>query len=133
MSQQKLFDIAAEFGAGPPAIGELERWCVGRGHRYIIGVDEAGRGPLAGPVHAAAVVLDLQALDADWLAKLDDSKKLNDALRDEAFDEIQRAALSYGIAQMDHEVIDEINILQATFRAMEAAVHAALEGFEERI
>lgn len=132
MSQQKLFNNA-EFGAGPPSIGELELWCVGRGHRYIIGVDEAGRGPLAGPVSAAALILDLEALDAGWLEKLDDSKKLNDALREEAFGEIQRAALSFGIAHLDHGVIDEINILQATFRAMEAAVHAALEGFEERI
>lgn len=125
MSQQMLFDVA-EFGGGPPVIGELERWCVGRGHRYIVGVDEAGRGPLAGPVVAAAVVLDLAALDAAWLAQLDDSKKLSDALRDQAFSEIQRLAMGFGIAQSDHELIDEINILQATFRAMEGAVHAAV-------
>lgn len=132
MSQQQLFDIA-EFGAGPPSIGELERWCVGRGHRYIVGVDEAGRGPLAGPVYAAAVLLDLEALDTEWLEELDDSKKLSDAQRSQAFDKIQKSALRFGIAQSDHQRIDEINILQATFRAMERSVEAALDGFDGRV
>lgn len=84
----------------------------------VCGVDEAGRGPLAGPVCAAAVILppDLQ------IPGLNDSKKLTDKKRQELFEIITAEAVSYGIALVGEAEIDEINILQATFRAMEQAV-----------
>lgn len=123
---QQILIEHADFDLGPPCIGQVERWCVERGWRYIVGVDEAGRGPLAGPVVAAAVVLDLHALQDPWLALLNDSKQLSAAARDEAFDAIRAAAPAYGIAQRDHDAIDRINILQATFRSMEDATHTAL-------
>nr|WP_315464654.1 ribonuclease HII [uncultured Rhodoferax sp.] len=84
----------------------------------IAGVDEAGRGPLAGPVVAAAVILD----DLRPIAGLNDSKKLSAARRDKLFDEIRAKALCCSIAQASVEEIDEINILQATLLAMRRAV-----------
>ena len=88
------------------------------GYEIVCGVDEAGRGPLAGPVCAAAVILpkDLE------IVGLNDSKKLTDKRRRELFDEICGKAVAYGIAFASHEEIDEINILQATFLAMRRAV-----------
>lgn len=90
-----------------------------KGFELICGVDEAGRGPLAGPVCAAAVILpwDLE------IPGLNDSKKLTDARRRELFPVIQEKALAYGIAFASPREIDEINILQATFLAMERALH----------
>lgn len=83
----------------------------------LCGIDEAGRGPLAGPVCAAAVVLDpKKRIDG-----LDDSKKLSEKKRELLYDEITAKALTYGIAFASHEEIDEINILQATFLAMNRA------------
>jgi ribonuclease HII len=84
----------------------------------IAGVDEAGRGPLAGPVVAAAVILD----DMRPIAGLNDSKKLSAARREKLFDEIRAKALCCSIAQASVEEIDEINILQATLLAMRRAV-----------
>jgi ribonuclease HII len=84
----------------------------------IAGVDEAGRGPLAGPVVAAAVILD----DLRPIAGLNDSKKLSAAKRERLFDEIRAKALCCSIAQASVEEIDEINILQATLLAMRRAV-----------
>lgn len=84
----------------------------------IAGVDEAGRGPLAGPVVAAAVILD----DLRPIAGLNDSKKLSAAKREKLFDEIRAKALCCSIAQASVEEIDEINILQATLLAMRRAV-----------
>lgn len=89
-----------------------------RGCRCICGVDEAGRGPLAGPVCAAAVILPPNLT----LPGLDDSKKLSDMKRRELFPVIQEKALAYGIAFADHQEIDQINILQATYLAMERAL-----------
>lgn len=132
MDQQKLFQ-QPDFPAGAPRIGEVEEWCQRVGYRYIVGVDEAGRGPLAGPVVAAAVLLDLQALDAPWVQALDDSKKLDEPAREELFERIQSAALSFGIARRDHAAIARINILQATFRAMEDAVAQALADCQQSI
>jgi len=86
--------------------------------RHIAGVDEAGRGPLAGPVVAAAVVFPSDL----YLPGVDDSKKLTAARRDELFDRIMHSALSVGVGIISHEVIDELNILNATFRAMHEAV-----------
>ena len=89
----------------------------------ICGVDEAGRGPLAGPVCAAAVILPPHL----EIPGLDDSKKLTDKHRRELMPIIKEQALAYGIAFASHQEIDEINILQATFLAMERAI-AQLEG-----
>lgn len=85
---------------------------------YICGIDEAGRGPLAGPVAAGAVVLpkDCQILF------LNDSKKLSEKRREELFLEIQEKAVCYGVGMVGSARIDEINILQATYEAMRLAV-----------
>ena len=104
-------------------MSEKNMWLIEEEHyaqgvTQICGVDEAGRGPLAGPVCAAAVILP----DHVDIPGLDDSKKLADKRRRELFPLILDAALSYGIAFADHEEIDQINILQATFLAMERAV-----------
>lgn len=84
----------------------------------ICGVDEAGRGPLAGPVCAAAVILPKGLV----IPGLNDSKKLTDKRRRELFPIIQQEAVSFGIAFAGQEEIDEINILQATFLAMRRAI-----------
>ncbi len=90
----------------------------GKGIRYIAGVDEVGRGPLAGPVVAAAVILPG---DFDVLG-VDDSKKLSEKKREELFKLICKKAVSYSIGMADQKRIDEINILEATKEAMEQAV-----------
>ena len=88
------------------------------GVKLICGVDEAGRGPLAGPVCAAAVILPPHI----ELPGLNDSKKLTDKRRRELYPLIKEAAVAYGIGFASHEEIDEINILQATYLAMERAI-----------
>lgn len=88
------------------------------GYKYIAGVDEVGRGPLAGPVVTAAVVLPE---DFDVLG-IDDSKKLSEKKREELFDIIMERAVAIGIGGVDEKIIDEINILQATKIAMRKAV-----------
>ena len=95
---------------------EREAWA--EGYEVVCGVDEAGRGPLAGPVCAAAVILP-HNLD---IPGLDDSKKLSDKRRRELFPVIQEQAIAYAIAFADEKEIDEINILQATFLAMQRAI-----------
>ena len=97
---------------------EIENTHFENGVQVICGVDEAGRGPLAGPVCAAAVILPAGLV----IPGLDDSKKLSDKRRRELFPIIQENALAYGIAFATHEEIDRINILQATFLAMERAL-----------
>lgn len=97
---------------------EIEHSYFEKGANLICGVDEAGRGPLAGPVCAAAVILPA---DLD-IPGLNDSKKLSDKRRRELFPIIKEQALAYGIAFADHREIDDINILQATFLAMERAI-----------
>ena len=87
-------------------------------YTYICGIDEVGRGPLAGPVVAAAVILPK---DCDILY-INDSKKLTAAKRDELYDVIMEKAVSVGIGMASHERIDEINILQATYEAMRQAI-----------
>jgi len=84
----------------------------------VAGVDEAGRGPLAGPVVAAAVILD----DLHPIAGLADSKKLTPARREKLYDEIRAKALCFSIAEASVEEIDRLNILQATMLAMRRAV-----------
>jgi len=85
----------------------------------IAGVDEAGRGPLAGPVMAAAVILD----DLQSIKGLADSKQLSALKRERLFDEIRAKALCFAVAQASVEEIDSLNILQATLLAMRRAVH----------
>lgn len=99
-----------------------------QGYVNIAGVDEVGRGPLAGPVVAAAVVLPE---DFDVLG-IDDSKKLSEKRREELFDVILEKAVAWGIGMADHSTIDEINILQATKLAMKDAI-ADLSGKLEGI
>lgn len=97
---------------------EIENSLYSETVQLICGVDEAGRGPLAGPVCAAAVILprDLQ------IPGLTDSKKLTDKKRRELFPVIQEQAIAYGIGLASEQEIDEINILQATFLAMRRAL-----------
>jgi len=97
---------------------EYETKAVTQGYRNIAGVDEAGRGPLAGPVVAAAVIFSAK-ID---IAGLDDSKKLSPKKREELFPQIKAEAVAYGVAIVSWEVIDEINILQASRLAMKQAV-----------
>ena len=97
---------------------QIENEHFSHGIRLICGVDEAGRGPLAGPVCAAAVILPPNA----EIPGLNDSKKLSDKKRRELFPIIKEQAIAYGIAFVDHEKIDEINILQATYLAMANAI-----------
>ena len=85
---------------------------------YLAGVDEAGRGPLAGPVFAAAVIL----ADDVIIEGINDSKKLSEKKREILYDEICEKAISYCVASVDEKEIDDINILQATFKAMRNAV-----------
>lgn len=96
----------------------IENGCFEKGYNLICGIDEAGRGPLAGPVVAAAVILP-KGLE---IPGLNDSKKLSDKRRRDLYPIIMEQAISYGIGLATHEEIDEINILQATFLAMERAL-----------
>ena len=88
------------------------------GCAYIAGIDEAGRGPFAGPVVAAAVILDPEK----EIFYLNDSKKLSEKKREELYDEITEKAVAVGVGMCDNNVIDEINILQATYEAMRQAI-----------
>lgn len=98
---------------------EIEKSLKGKGYTYIAGVDEAGRGPLAGPVYAAAVILPEDA----ELTGVNDSKKLTPKKREELFEKITQIAVSYSIFSVDEKEIDEINILNATHKAMNGAVN----------
>ena len=97
---------------------KFEQELFSQGYELVCGIDEAGRGPLAGPVCAAAVILPAHL----EIPGLNDSKKLTDKKRRELFPVIQEQAIAYGIGLADHAEIDEINILQATFLAMERAL-----------
>ena len=105
---------------------EIEDALAEKGIKTICGVDEAGRGPLAGPVCAAAVILPSHL----ELPGLNDSKKLTDKKRRELYPLIKEQAIAYGIGFASEEEIDEINILQATFLAMQRAIDQ-LEGKAE--
>ncbi len=87
-------------------------------YQFVCGIDEAGRGPLAGPVCAAAVILPKD----HPILYVNDSKQLSPQKRDELFDEIQKEAISFGIGLADEKTVDEINILQATYQAMREAI-----------
>ena len=97
---------------------ELEKKATENGYRFVCGVDEAGRGPLAGPVCAAAVILD-QDIE---LEGVNDSKKLSEKKREALFDVICEKAVAYSIAFASVEEIEEFNILNATYLAMNRAI-----------
>lgn len=101
---------------------ELEKEVLKRGYSFVCGVDEAGRGPLAGPVCAAAVILDPNT----ELEGVNDSKKLSEKKREALFDVICQKAVAYSIAFATVEEIEEVNILNATYLAM----NRAIEGLE---
>ena len=88
------------------------------GYEYIAGVDEAGRGPLAGAVYAAAVIFPKDI----YIPEINDSKKLTEKKREKLYDIIIEKAIAYSIFSVDEKKIDEINILNATFMAMNGAV-----------
>ena len=100
-----------------------------KGRLMVAGIDEAGRGPLAGPVVAACVVLP----DDFDVPGVDDSKQLSEKKREALYDEIMSRALAVGIGRADNLVIDEINILQATKEAMKEAVAAADQMLRQRL
>lgn len=97
---------------------ELENEMLERGYRFVCGVDEAGRGPLAGPVYAAAVILPSGLI----IDGLDDSKKLSAKKRELLFEQIKEKSICYGIASASEREIDEMNILSATLLAMRRAI-----------
>ena len=97
---------------------ELENEIYGEGYALLCGVDEAGRGPLAGPVYAAAVILPRGCV----IEGLNDSKELTEKKREALFDPICSAAIAYGIARAEVEEIEALNILNATFLAMNRAI-----------
>ena len=97
---------------------EIENSCFAEGFQVVCGVDEAGRGPLAGPVCAAAVILPPNVN----IPGLNDSKKLSDKKRRELMPVIKEQAIAYGIGFASEKEIDEINILQATYLAMQRAI-----------
>lgn len=101
-----------------PTMQEFEELALRQGYCCVAGVDEAGRGALAGPVVAAAVIFP----PGVTIPGVDDSKKLSPAKRDGLFDQIKEHALAVGIGFGDHLLIDRINILQATLEAMKEAV-----------
>ncbi len=99
---------------------EIERSCKERGYQLICGADEAGAGPLAGPVYAGAVILPEGLI----LEGLNDSKKVTPKRRDRLFEEIQEKAIAWAVASVDEKEIDAINILNARMKAMEMAIQA---------
>ena len=125
LEEKKAFDAAFRSGSADGR-GDVQD---GFGAKYIAGVDEVGRGPLAGPVVAACVVLP-ENFDVPGV---DDSKKLSEKKREALYDEIMSRALAVGIGSADNRMIDEINILQATKVAMRQAVDQAERMLEERM
>ncbi len=97
---------------------ELEMQALSQGFRSVCGIDEAGRGPLCGPVCAAAIILPENC----EIPGLNDSKKISEKKRDVLFDIIKEKAIAYNVVMIDEKIIDEINIFQATFLAMRSAV-----------
>ena len=97
---------------------EQEEQLFKQGYKTICGVDEAGRGALAGPVFAAAVILPYQT----DIKGLNDSKKLTAAMREKLFNEITGIAVAYSIAKAEHDEVDKFNVLEATYIAMNRAI-----------
>ena len=99
---------------------EYEKQAISEGYKVVCGVDEAGRGPLCGPVCAAAVILPMDC----EIEGINDSKKLSEKKREAIFEVIKEKAVAYSVCMVDAKTIDEINILQATFKAMRQAVES---------
>ena len=99
---------------------QYERALQSKGYRYIVGVDEVGRGPLAGPVVCAAVVMPLG--ENDLIVGVDDSKKVSIKKREILSEEIKKKAIAYTMVEVSEKIIDEINILEATKLGMKQAV-----------
>lgn len=99
---------------------QYERALQKKGYRYIAGVDEVGRGPLAGPVVCAAVIMPLD--DESIIVGVDDSKKLSAKKREQLAEEIKKRALAYTVVEVSEKTIDEINILEATKLGMKRAL-----------
>ncbi len=99
---------------------QYERALIASGVKYIAGVDEVGRGPLAGPVVCAAVIMPLE--ESELVIGVDDSKKLSEKKRTLLAEEIKKKALCYTIVEVDEKTIDEINILEATKLGMKKAI-----------
>lgn len=112
MTDEKFFEMC-----------EYERMIAAKGYKIIAGIDEAGRGPLAGPVVAGCVIFKADGP----FPRANDSKKLTEKARDKMYDEIISHAVGYGIGMADNNLIDEINILQATYHAMRQAVENACQ------
>ncbi len=108
----------------PAALDSFERRWRARGFRCLAGVDEAGRGPLAGPVTAAAVILPERIARNSLLWKCRDSKQLRPQAREELWVVIQAEAVAFGVAESSVEEVDRLNILQAALLAMSRAVAA---------
>lgn len=101
-------------------VWSYEKDYIEKGYKFICGVDEAGAGPLAGPVCAAAVIMPM-GVDLKWL---DDSKKVTDKRRDILFDQIKEVAIAWAVETVDVETIEEINILASRMLAMDRAIKA---------
>lgn len=131
MSQRELFPRATS------VMGDVERAAQSASFKLIIGVDEAGRGPLAGPVHVGAVVFEegffLDGEEDVWWRQLDDSKKLTDKKREALYDLICEHALASCVVVSDRETIDKVNILNATKQAMSEAVVKLCEELAPRV
>ena len=97
---------------------EIEENLYSKGYKFVCGVDEAGRGPLCGPVVAAAVILKKD----DKIEGVNDSKKLSEKKREEVYERIMEKALAVGVGMSDVDVIEEVNILNATKMAMRQAI-----------
>lgn len=100
-------------------IDDLELIGDGKHYQYICGVDEAGRGPLCGPVAAAAVIMPRDS----FIEGVNDSKKLTEKKREALYEQIIKEAISYHVCLIDNDEIDRINILNATLKAMEQAIN----------
>ncbi|MBQ8504061.1 MAG: ribonuclease HII [Clostridia bacterium] len=96
---------------------EYEKSAISEGFTSVCGIDEAGRGPLCGPVCAAAVILPVDC----EIEGINDSKKISEKKREVIFEVIKEKALAYSVCMVDAKTIDEVNILQATFMAMRGA------------
>jgi ribonuclease HII len=102
----------------PPDVPDIEAWLAAEGYTAICGVDEVGRGPLAGPVVAGAVIFPHDLV----IEGLDDSKKLTPQLRQKVFDQIAQSGVICSVGILDHQAIDSLNIHQATLLAMRKAI-----------
>lgn len=114
---------------GDPGPGYIEAWARSRGHHPVLGVDEAGRGCLAGPVVAGALLLP----DQHEIDGITDSKLLKSSQRESLFDLVREQALAWGVGVVESARIDEVGILPATLEAMALAVAAAEDRFDGRI